>query len=102
MQATPGEADTDPSLMTEPPSRLTRRGRDRVCGAAIMPTTPGAPAAPLEEMDPPEVGAMCHPSTGGGPTVRIRLLGGFGVDHDSRAVDARAWRLRKARTLVKL
>lgn len=34
--------------------------------------------------------------------VQIRLLGGFGVDHDGRPVDARAWRLRKARTLVKL
>ncbi|TCM49287.1 BTAD domain-containing putative transcriptional regulator [Kribbella sp. VKM Ac-2568] len=34
--------------------------------------------------------------------VQIRLLGGFGVDQDGRPVDARAWRLRKARTLVKL
>jgi predicted ATPase/DNA-binding SARP family transcriptional activator len=35
--------------------------------------------------------------------VRIRLLGGFGVDRDGGApVEAREWRLRKARTLVKL
>jgi predicted ATPase/DNA-binding SARP family transcriptional activator len=34
--------------------------------------------------------------------VRIRLLGGFGVDRGDEPVDARAWRLRKARTLVKL
>jgi predicted ATPase/DNA-binding SARP family transcriptional activator/tetratricopeptide (TPR) repeat protein len=34
--------------------------------------------------------------------LRIRLLGGFGVDRGDEPVDARAWRLRKARTLVKL
>jgi DNA-binding SARP family transcriptional activator len=34
--------------------------------------------------------------------VRIRLLGEFGVDRDDGPVDAREWRLRKARTLVKL
>jgi len=34
--------------------------------------------------------------------VRIRLLGGFGVDREGQPVDARAWRLRKARTLVKM
>jgi hypothetical protein len=34
--------------------------------------------------------------------VRIRLLGGFGVDRGGEPVDARAWRLRIARTLVKL
>jgi len=34
--------------------------------------------------------------------VRIRLLGGFGVDRDGAPVAAREWRLRKARTLVKL
>jgi predicted ATPase/DNA-binding SARP family transcriptional activator len=34
--------------------------------------------------------------------VRIRLLGEFGVDRDDGSVDAREWRLRKARTLVKL
>ncbi len=34
--------------------------------------------------------------------MRIRLLGGFGVDRGGEPVDARAWRLRKARTLVKL
>jgi predicted ATPase/DNA-binding SARP family transcriptional activator len=34
--------------------------------------------------------------------VRIRLLGEFGIDRDDVPVDAREWRLRKARTLVKL
>jgi predicted ATPase/DNA-binding SARP family transcriptional activator len=34
--------------------------------------------------------------------VQIRLLGGFGVDRESSPVQAREWRLRKARTLVKL
>ncbi len=34
--------------------------------------------------------------------VRIRLLGGFGVDRDGTPVPPREWRLRKARTLVKL
>src|SRR5690349_1562864 len=34
--------------------------------------------------------------------MRIHLLGGFGVDWGEEPVDARAWRLRKARTLVKL
>jgi predicted ATPase/DNA-binding SARP family transcriptional activator/tetratricopeptide (TPR) repeat protein len=34
--------------------------------------------------------------------VRVRLLGGFGVDRGDEPVDARAWRLRKSRTLVKL
>jgi predicted ATPase/DNA-binding SARP family transcriptional activator len=34
--------------------------------------------------------------------VRIRLLGEFGIDRDDGPVDAREWRLRKARTLVKL
>jgi predicted ATPase/DNA-binding SARP family transcriptional activator len=34
--------------------------------------------------------------------VRIRLLGGFDVDRDGTPVGAREWRLRKARTLVKL
>jgi predicted ATPase/DNA-binding SARP family transcriptional activator len=34
--------------------------------------------------------------------VQIRLLGGFVVERDGQPVDARVWRLRKARTLVKL
>ncbi len=34
--------------------------------------------------------------------MRIRLLGGFGVDRDGTPVAPREWRLRKARTLVKL
>lgn len=34
--------------------------------------------------------------------MRIRLLGGFGVDRAGLPVDGRAWRLRKARTLVKM
>ncbi|MFI5691781.1 BTAD domain-containing putative transcriptional regulator [Kribbella sp. NPDC051586] len=34
--------------------------------------------------------------------MRIRLLGGFAVDRGGRSVDPRVWRLRKARTLVKL
>jgi DNA-binding SARP family transcriptional activator len=34
--------------------------------------------------------------------VRIRLLGGFVVERGGQPVDVRAWRLRKARTLVKL
>ncbi|HWD82673.1 MAG TPA: BTAD domain-containing putative transcriptional regulator [Kribbella sp.] len=34
--------------------------------------------------------------------MRIRLLGGFGVDRGGRSVDPAVWRLRKARTLVKL
>lgn len=34
--------------------------------------------------------------------VRIRLLGGFQVAAGDQAVDPRAWRLRKAKTLVKL
>jgi predicted ATPase/DNA-binding SARP family transcriptional activator len=34
--------------------------------------------------------------------VRIRLLGGFGVDRDGTPVPSREWRLRKARTVVKL
>jgi predicted ATPase/DNA-binding SARP family transcriptional activator len=34
--------------------------------------------------------------------VQIRLLGGFGVDLGGQSVQARAWRLRKARTVVKL
>ena len=38
----------------------------------------------------------------GRSSVRIRLLGGFGVDRGEEPVDAKAWRLRKARTLVKL
>src|SRR5947209_2629303 len=32
--------------------------------------------------------------------MRIRLLGGFGVDVDGRDVAARRWRLRKARSVV--
>jgi predicted ATPase/DNA-binding SARP family transcriptional activator len=35
-------------------------------------------------------------------TLRIRLLGGFSVDVDGAPVDQRAWRLRKARALVKI
>ncbi|MGZ4291780.1 MAG: BTAD domain-containing putative transcriptional regulator [Gaiellaceae bacterium] len=35
-------------------------------------------------------------------SVTIRLLGGFGVDVDGVEVDDKAWRLRKARTLVKV
>src|SRR4051812_15127263 len=35
-------------------------------------------------------------------TLRIRLLGGFSVDADGAPVDQRAWRLRKARALVKI
>ncbi|MEN3357200.1 MAG: hypothetical protein V7637_1182 [Mycobacteriales bacterium] len=34
--------------------------------------------------------------------MRVRLLGGFGVEVDGRPVDAARWRLRKARTMVKL
>jgi predicted ATPase/DNA-binding SARP family transcriptional activator len=34
--------------------------------------------------------------------LRIRLLGEFGVDRDGTTVQPREWRLRKARTLVKL
>ncbi len=34
--------------------------------------------------------------------MQIRLLGGFVVERGGQPVDARAWRLRKARTLVKL
>ncbi|MEU4291102.1 BTAD domain-containing putative transcriptional regulator [Kribbella sp. NPDC026596] len=34
--------------------------------------------------------------------MRIRLLGGFGVDRGGQPVDGHVWRLRKARTLVKL
>jgi predicted ATPase/DNA-binding SARP family transcriptional activator len=34
--------------------------------------------------------------------MEIRLLGGFGVSVDGAEVDERAWRLRKARTLVKV
>lgn len=34
--------------------------------------------------------------------VHVHLLGGFGVDIDDRAVPDDAWRLRKAKTLVKL
>jgi predicted ATPase/DNA-binding SARP family transcriptional activator len=34
--------------------------------------------------------------------MRIRLLGGFAVDVDGRDAGARPWRLRKARTVVKL
>src|SRR3954447_11361146 len=35
-------------------------------------------------------------------TLRIRLLGGFSVEVDGEPVAERAWRLRKARALVKL
>jgi DNA-binding SARP family transcriptional activator len=35
-------------------------------------------------------------------SVQIRLLGGFVVERGGASVGARAWRLRKARTLVKL
>ena len=38
----------------------------------------------------------------GGVIVRIRLLGGFVVERGGQPVDVRAWRLRKARTVVKL
>ncbi|WP_371406368.1 hypothetical protein OHA10_12565 [Kribbella sp. NBC_00662] len=34
--------------------------------------------------------------------MRIQLLGGFAVDRGGRSVDPKVWRLRKARTLVKL
>lgn len=34
--------------------------------------------------------------------MRIQLLGGFAVDRGARSVDPKVWRLRKARTLVKL
>jgi predicted ATPase/DNA-binding SARP family transcriptional activator len=37
-----------------------------------------------------------------GDTLRIRLLGGFSVEADGALVDERAWRLRKARTLLKI
>jgi predicted ATPase/DNA-binding SARP family transcriptional activator len=37
-----------------------------------------------------------------GTTLRIRLLGGFSVEVDGALVDERAWRLRKARALVKV
>src|SRR4051794_1976308 len=36
------------------------------------------------------------------PALHIRLLGGFSVEIDGTPVDERAWRLRKARSLVKL
>src|SRR6185312_12057895 len=38
----------------------------------------------------------------GGPTVRIGLLGGFEVSEGDRMVAHSAWRLRKAKTLIKL
>ena len=34
--------------------------------------------------------------------MRIRLLGGFAIDVDGREAGARPWRLRKARTVVKV
>src|SRR5690606_38392490 len=34
--------------------------------------------------------------------VRLRLLGGFGLEVDDRPADDAGWRLRKARTLVKM
>jgi predicted ATPase/DNA-binding SARP family transcriptional activator len=34
--------------------------------------------------------------------MRVQLLGGFGVEVDGQSVDGAGWRLRKARTLVKL
>jgi len=34
--------------------------------------------------------------------MRVQLLGGFGVEVDGQGVDAARWRLRKARTVVKL
>lgn len=34
--------------------------------------------------------------------IRIRLLGGFGISVGSRTVDGNGWRLRKAKSLVKL
>src|SRR4051794_16999612 len=35
-------------------------------------------------------------------TMRIRLLGGFSVEVDGASVEDRAWRLRKARSVVKV
>src|SRR5581483_5369852 len=37
-----------------------------------------------------------------GPELRIELLGGFRVTSAARAVEESAWRLRKARALIKL
>jgi DNA-binding SARP family transcriptional activator len=34
--------------------------------------------------------------------MRVQLLGGFGVEVGARRVEAARWRLRKARTVVKL
>lgn len=45
------------------------------------------PAAPLHE---------------GAPTLRVYLLGGFTITLGERSLDASAWRLRKAQSLVKL
>ena len=41
-------------------------------------------------------------ATGGTPAVGVRLLGGFALAVDGQSVEAGTWRLRKARTLVKL
>jgi len=38
----------------------------------------------------------------GAPVPRIRLLGGFSVASGGSPIDDRAWRLRKAKALVKL
>ena len=60
------------------------------------------------EYPPPGGGttiASSHRPAGSGgtlPSVRVRLLGGFDVEVDGRAVPAAAWRLRKASELVKL
>jgi DNA-binding SARP family transcriptional activator len=48
------------------------------------------------------VGEQAHPSAGPGPGVRIHLLGAFAVTVDGAAVPEGGWRLRKAKTLVKL
>ncbi len=42
-----------------------------------------------------------HPAASA-PTLRIQLLGGFHVAIGSRSIEDRAWRLRKARSLIKL
>jgi predicted ATPase/DNA-binding SARP family transcriptional activator/tetratricopeptide (TPR) repeat protein len=64
-----------------------------------------------DRWDPHRAVPSCRASGSGEPgggagsrlgRVRIRLLGGFGVERDGAPVAAQEWRLRKARTLVKL
>src|SRR4051812_40394251 len=57
---------------------------------------------------PPETGpfisgsALTSASSGGVPNVTVMLLGGFSAAVDGEPVPERAWRLKKARELVKL